>query len=848
MDPGAITPDELARQIAILKDRLSALDYERSGIAERLAALERACAPASHGPLTSLANGVTKESPSAAKVALFQSLFRGREDVYPRRWENATTGKAGYAPACRNEWVRGVCGKPQVKCGECPHQAFLPVTEEVLRWHLQGSTPGSARDFTAGVYPLLQDETCWFLVVDFDKASWIRDVAAFRETARSRGVPVAVERSRSGNGAHVWMFFAEPVPAADARRLGTLLVTATMDRCPDIGFDSYDRFFPSQDKMPAGGFGNLIALPLQNRPREQGNSLFVDDEFRPYDDQWAFLSSVRRMSLAEVTALVADAAAAGQILGVRLPVADEDAEPWTASPSGRKGEPPIEGELPAAVEVVLGNQVYIDRSHLPPALVTRLARLAAFQNPEFYAAQAMRLPTFGKPRVICCAELFSHHVALPRGCLDDVLRLLNGLGVTAQVRDEREAGRPLGTRFVGTLTPEQEAAAADLLQHETGVLAATTAFGKTVVAARMIAERNVNTLVLVHRRQLLDQWVARLQAFLDLPRGAIGVVHGSKRKPSGIVDVALMQSLVRKGTVADLVANYGHLVVDECHHLSAVGFEAIARAAKARYVLGLSATVTRKDGHHPIIFMQCGPVRHRVDARKQAAARPFAHQVVARRTAFRASRGNTDERPTIQDLYAQLIEDTERNELILGDIRAALAAGRSPVVLTERKTHLTLLADGVAPYAQHVVVLAGGMRAPQLRAALESLASIPDGEERVLVATGRYLGEGFDDARLDTLFLTLPISWRGTLAQYAGRLHRLHAAKREVIIYDYVDANEPMLAKMAAKRETGYRSLGYELLGAEASTLSPQGRHREIVQPLLTASMNGRGMDVPGTT
>ena len=489
-----------------------------------------------------------------------------------------------------------------------------------------------------GVYPMLPDETCWFLAADFDKKSWMQDVAAFRDTARAKGVPVAIERSRSGNGAHAWIFFTEPVAAADARRLGALLVTATMDRCPDIGFNSYDRFFPSQDTMPAGGFGNLIALPLQSRPRENGNSVFVDDDFRPYEDQWAYLSTIGRLSRGELMSIVAEAAATGQIIGVRLPSTEEDDEPWAAPPSRRSKEPPIEGVLPDSVEVVLGNQVYIDRSKLPPALVNRIARLAAFQNPEFYAAQAMRLPTFGKPRVISCAELFSKHVALPRGCLDDLLGLLGDTGIAAELRDERQQGRPIGTRFLGELTPEQAEAAAALLKHETGVLAATTAFGKTVVAAKMIAARDRNTLVLVHRRQLLEQWVARLQAFLDIPPNSVGVIHGGKKKPTGIIDIALMQSLVRRGVVSDLVADYGHVVVDECHHLSAVGFEAIARAAKARYVLGLSATVTRKDGHHPIIFMQCGPVRHRVDARKQAAARPFDHKVIFRRTEFRLAR------------------------------------------------------------------------------------------------------------------------------------------------------------------------------------------------------------------
>ena len=680
-------------------------------------------------------------------------------------------------------------------------------------------------DYTAGIYPMLPDETCWFLAADFDKKSWQQDVAAFRDTARAKGVPVAIERSRSGNGAHAWIFFSEPVSAAEARRLGSLLITATMERCPDIGFDSYDRFFPSQDTMPAGGFGNLIALPFQSRPREKGNSVFVDDDFRPYNDQWAYLSEIGRLSRNELLSLVAEAATAGQIFAVQLPSTEEDDEPWTALPSRRSKEPAIESVLPELVEVVLGNQVYIDRSDLPPVLVNRIARLAAFQNPEFYTAQAMRLSTFGKPRVISCAKLFSKHVALPRGCLDDLLRLLADVGVKAKLRDERQQARPLETRFLGELTAEQKKAVAALLKHETGVLSATTAFGKTVVAANMIAARGQNTLVLVHRRQILEQWVARLQTFLDIPANEIGVIYGGKKKPTGIIDIALMQSLVREGVVSDLVADYGHVVADECHHLSAVSFEAIAQQAKARFVLGLSATVTRKDGHHPIIFMQCGPVRHRVDARTQAAARPFEHMVIFRRTEFRIPRNQPDEKPPIQELYAKLTQDSPRNELIFDDILSALEAGRSPVVITERKDHLEMLAGRLSKFAKNVVVLRGGMSAQRTRAASETLGAISDGEERVLVATGRYLGEGFDDARLDTLFLTMPISWRGTLAQYAGRLHRLHAPKRDVVIYDYVDENEPMLAKMATKRELGYRSLGYRAV--RSAELDLKWRSRE---------------------
>ena len=718
------------------------------------------------------------------------------------------------------------CGKPQVKCGECPNQAFVPFGDDIIRSHLTGKTAGNAVDFTAGVYPLLADETCWFLAADFDKSSWKRDVAAFRDTARAKGVPVAIERSRSGNGAHAWVFFEEPVAAGEARRLGALLVTATMDRCPDIGFDSYDRFFPSQDTLPAGGFGNLIALPFQSRPRENGNSVFVDDDFRPHEDQWAYLSTIHRLSQSEMLLIVSEAAAAGQIFGVQLPPTDEDNEPWTALPSRRNKEPPIEGPLPKSVEVVLGNQIYIDRSQLPPGLVNRIARLAAFQNPEFYAAQAMRLPTFGKPRVISCAELFSKHVALPRGCLDGLMDLLDSVGVAAELRDERQQGQLLPARFLGELTSEQSEAAAALLKHETGVLAAATAFGKTVVAVKMIAARERSTLVLVHRRQLLDQWVARLQSFLDIPPGGLGIVHGGKNKPTGVIDVALMQSVVRRGVVSDLVADYGHVVVDECHHLSAVGFEAIARAAKAKYVLGLSATLTRKDGHHPIIFMQCGPVRYRVDARKQAASRPFEHKVIFRRTEFQLPRRRPDEQPAIQDLYAKLAQDPARNDLIFDDILSALEDGRSPVVITERKDHLDMLAGRLSKFAKNVVVLRGGMGARRSRATSAALEEISDTEERVLVATGRYLGEGFDDARLDTLFLTMPISWRGTLSQYAGRLHRRHASKRDVVIYDYVDENEPMLMKMATRREAGYRSLGYRPVRSAELTLDQPSREQ----------------------
>jgi superfamily II DNA or RNA helicase/very-short-patch-repair endonuclease len=759
-----------------------------------------------------ISGSVDQTSSPQEKITLFRSLFRGRDDVYPRRFESRKTGRSGYAPACANEWVRGVCEKPRIKCAECPNRRFLPVTDDVIRWHLSGCD-AEGQPFVAGIYPLLQDETCFFLAVDFDKADWREDAAAVFETCRHLNIPVALERSRSGRGAHAWFFFEEAIPAALARRLGSHVLTETMERRPDVGLDSYDRLFPNQDTMPHGGFGNLIALPLQRAARKQDNTVFLDSAFVPWADQWAFLASVRKMGRPQVEMIVEDAERRGRILGVRLPPQDDgETEPWTALPSRRR-EAPIVGDLPATLELVLGNQIYIPKQGLHPRLRNRLLRLAAFQNPEFYKAQAMRLSTYNKPRVVACAEDLPHHIGLPRGCLDDIRKTLSDLGIRMAIRDERRDGTRLEVKFQGELRDAQRIAAEAMLRHETGVLAATTAFGKTVVAAWLIAERRVNTLVLVHRRQLLDQWVERLSTFLDIPAKSIGRIGGGRSRPTGKIDVGIIQSLVRKGVVADCVAEYGHVIVDECHHLSAHSFERVARQAKARFVVGLSATVARKDGHHPIVFMQCGPVRHQVNARAQAASRPFEHFVLVQPTAFQPTRNpDPDKRVEFQTLYQELVDDQTRTRRICEDAVESVRNGRSPLILTERNEHLDRFEHDLASRVDHLVVLRAGMGKKQRQSVSEHLTAIPGHEGRIILATGKYIGEGFDDPRLDTLFLTLPVSWRGTVAQYAGRLHRLYDGKREVRIYDYADLNVPMLARMFDRRCRGYEAIGYTIL------------------------------------
>jgi superfamily II DNA or RNA helicase len=508
---------------------------------------------------------------------------------------------------------------------------------------------------------------------------------------------------------------------------------------------------------------------------------------------------------------VYEAMRTGSVIGVKISLADEDdeAEPWTLPPSRRRTPKPIEGPLPQRVEIVRSNLLYVEKKNLPPAMLNRLLRLAAFQNPEFYKAQAMRLSTFGKPRIISCGQDFPQYVALPRGCLAEVTALLADHKIDVDLRDERYAGTLIEAKFQGCLRSYQEEAVAGISEYDDGILCAPTAFGKTAVAAWLIAKRKVNTLVLVHRQQLLDQWHERLAMFLGLPANSVGQIGGGKSDRTGFIDVAVIQSLHRKDEVKDFVAEYGQVIVDECHHISAVTFEQVMKQVKARYVVGLTATPTRKDGHHPIIHMQCGPIRFNMSARKMTETTPFEHKVIPRYTDFQMPAEMTD--LTIHDVYAALINDSDRNAMIAADLGSALEAGRSPLLLTGRKEHLEFFAAAVEGFAKHSFVLKGGMGKKQRRATAEALAAVPETETRVIIATGSYIGEGFDDARLDTLFLAMPISWKGTLQQYVGRLHRLHEGKRVVQVYDYVDANVAMLARMYERRLRGYDAIGYTL-------------------------------------
>lgn len=744
---------------------------------------------------------VNNDSPLSGKIKLFRSLFRGREDVFARLWWSRKSRKIGYSPVCSHRWNPMLCGAPSTKCGDCPNRDFTPVSDGVIQYHLEGR-------HIIGIYPLLQNETCYLLAVDFDKQSWMEDAAAFLETCRRMAIPAVVERSRSGSGAHIWVFFSEAVPASTARKLGCYLLTETMSRRHQLGMDSYDRIFPNQDNLPKGGFGNLIALPLQKEPAEKGNTLFLDENLRPHQDQWAFLASIARLDPSALEEVVRPAVRSGQVMGVRISSTGEEEQPWATVATRGQQELPLAGPSPAKVRVVMGNLIYVEKEGLPSSLLNRINRLAAFQNPEFYKRQSIRLSTALTPRVICCAEEFPRHLGIPRGCLDQLQELLQTFGIKLDLVDERFQGTKIEAVFHGRLTSTQETATFELTRHDNGVLVAPSGSGKTVVGIYMIAARSTSTLVLVHRSPLLEQWRAQLASFLQVDPAKIGQIGGGRNKQSGLFDVAMFQSLIRKGQVEDFIAHYGHVIVDECHHLPAVTFEQVLRQVKACYVLGLTATPYRRDGQQPIILMQCGPIRHVISQEDRGDQGSLRHLLVCRETSF-VTPPQEDE-PSIHDIYAALVADEARNQLILDDLLRALEERRSPILLTERREHLEFFAKRLAGSVSNVVVLRGGMGSRQRREVAEQISGIPDSENRVLLATGRYIGEGFDDARLDTLFLAMPVSWKGTLVQYAGRLHRLHSGKAEVRIYDYVDRGSATLLRMFQKRMRGYRAMGYE--------------------------------------
>ncbi len=720
----------------------------------------------------------THSSPEA-KVALFRNLFGGRNDVYAQRWENAKTGKSGWSPAVRGGWGAARRRNPE----------YLPFSDEVISAQLAGR-------ISAGLYPLLSGDTCRLLAADFDGRSWILDALAYLDTCRAVGVPAALERSRSGNGGHVWSFFTQPVEAAAARRLGARLLREAMAVRAELDLASYDRLFPAQDFVPKGSFGNLIALPLQGECRQRRNTVFLDPStLEPWKDQWEFLSSVSRLDAEAVDA-------AGEAL-----------RPVDVGPAARRLRQPathVDRPAPSRVCAVLGTAISVEHIGLPPALLASLKHVASLHNPAFYERERLRLSTWRVPRLVRCYQEDLEHLHLPRGLRNQVQAIVAEAGSQLVVTDGRPEPMQVSLRFQGVLNTQQQQAVDNLAAHELGVLVAPPGEGKTVMACALIAHHGVPALVLADRKPLLEQWRARLESLLGLNGSQIGQLGAGRTRRSGIVDLASIQTLVRRSDEENeaLFSGYGLVVVDECHHVPAQTVDRCLRTAPTRRWLGLTATPYRRQGLEEIIQMQCGPVRHNISIKQSASSASLRRELVVHET---LADPLAEPDAHIQVLLRALAEDEERTASICDDVAGAIQRGRNCLVLTQRISHLEQICGGLRGRKLDPLVLRGGMGRKAQALVADQLAMRSGVYPLLLVATGSFIGEGFDCPRLDTVFFTFPFAWKGSVVQYAGRVLRSVDGKQDVEVHDYVDVLVPVIRQMHDKRLSGYSLLGFSV-------------------------------------
>ncbi len=781
---------------------------------------------------------VNRNNTPQEKINLYTSLFVGRQDVFALRWYNAKSNKSGYSPVCENKWKIGKCDMKKYSCADCPFKFHVPLSDHYIFNHLAGKD-SSCRD-VVGLYPLMEGDVCRFLAFDFDSHTgssdtWKKDAAAVCKTCAAFSIPVSVEISRSGKGAHLWIFFSENISAKRARNLGILILQAAMNERHSLPFESFDRMFPNQDSIPKGGYGNLIALPLQGQAVKNKYSVFVDEDFIPFNDQWAYLSSVKKLSAKdletcciEITKVVHGFLPNGcDDSGINK--TDDIAKDGTAykifgilsnNPSNQNKQPNnpasknvqlTQKDFSSAVHITLSNQIKITKTGISERALGIFRRTAVFLNPEYFRNLKMRLPLYNIPRYIDCSGETENALLLPRGNIDQIQKLLNDCNVPYEITDAREAGMCIEVAFTAELYAEQKAALQAMLESDIGILSAGTGFGKTVTAAALIAERKTNTIILVQTHTLLEQWKKAIKRFLNYEAGTIAA---GKDMSTGIIDIAIVKSLTEKNSdaVKPRRHTYGMLIVDECHHVSAFGTENLVKSFRSKYVYGLTATPVRRDGRQKIIFMQCGQILYATTTKQMNRVQNFEHYFIPRFTNFHIAAENADNsKQSIQNYYSEMIKANPRNLLIVSDVQTAVKAGRTPLVLSDRIEHLKLLKENLKDAAANVIVITGKGTQKQKKEQLEILNKVPASESLIVLATGKYAGEGFDNPRLDTLMLAMPFSWKGTLAQYCGRLHRNFVGKDEVLIFDYVDFRLPVFDRMYRNRLKGYKQLGYTI-------------------------------------
>ena len=769
-----------------------------------------------------------------AKV--FFSMFWGRTDVYSKRTIKKSTGEVNYYTQCYNFWKNGcprITGS-KIKCQDCQRQAYRESKKEQIIDHLRGNSE-DATD-VIGVFPLLPDDTCRFIVFDFDNHEkdaekndfantddlWKEEVDSLRRICDINGIDALVERSRSGRGAHLWIFFQKPIEAELARKFGNALLNKGAESVNLKSFRFYDRMLPMQNHLPAGGLGNLIALPLQGQALKEGNSAFIDECWNAYPDQWEALLSKKKLSkefvedkIKEWTEENSYTIADGKDL-----FENDNEKPWDKTKHFHKED--VEGIL----QITLSNGVYVSKANLQPMIQNQIRRMAAFLNPVYFKNQAMGLSNFENYRYIYLGSDEGGFIKVPRGILENIIEECEKAGIEYEIEDKRSKGHPIHVEFIGKLKESQIPAVEKFLQYDNGILNAATAFGKTVVCCDVIAQRQVSTLILIQSSALLEQWKEALEKFLhideELPeyetpagrkkrrKSVVGKLQGAHDSTTGIIDIAMVGSVCKNGEYHRRLKEYGLILVDECHHAASDTIVDILQEAKAKYVYGVTATPFRGDGLEKMNYMLLGSIRYKYTSKDRAKEQGIEHLVYPRFTRAVAPRFSQDKMHP-NEAYEIIRNNEDRDELIIRDVKQCVNDGRTPVVLSKYVDHSQRLYQHLINYADKVFLLSGSNSKKEHKEILKQMNQVAPGESMILVATGKLIGEGFDYPRLDTLIMATPVAWKGVVEQYAGRLNRDYDGKKSVIIYDYVDSHISMFDRMYHKRLKAYKQIGYDI-------------------------------------
>ena len=808
--------------------------------------------------------GVIKpETIDREKALKFARLFLGRKDVYAKRWqsEKGDVIKTGYSPVCRYSGDYRVCprfGKQKRPAGfSCPQCEYYTPVElgiaAVIR-HLQGNAENGSD--VIGVYPIKpENQSCNFLCFDFDhhgKESgpdganedmiWKEEVDAIRCVCKEVGIPVLVERSRSGRGAHVWIFFTDWIPAAMARRFGFALIEKGAEMVDMRSFQYFDRMIPAQDKIKPEGLGNLIALPLQGKALKELNSVFVDEDWEPYYDQWAqidyFSDPSHKLSLEQInqyldTWNVVDVTSLSKAVNDITGFEYDGVKPWERDSCFRSSD------VTGPMNIVLSNMIYIEKNALTAYLRNQIYQLASVWNADYFAKKRRGDSANGIPYKFCyaVADRNDEYTGIPRGLLDSLLEKCSKAGIFYNIKDERCTGKHINVTFHGELTASQKNGVEKVLQHETGVLHAVTGWGKTVAGCGIIAALQTNTLILVPSTDLIDQWKKAIQTFLiireNLPtyktakkgtlktrKELVGLVQGVKNTAGYLIDIALAGSLYKKGEISEDIREYGLVLVDECHHSAGRIFSSVLNELRAKYVYGFTATPARSDGLWKVCEMNLGPIRFSYTEKERNAEQNIRKMLIPRFTRFVYPYGNRQMQ--YNEIVDSLISNEERNRMIEDDVRECIGKRRACLILTKRVEHAKLLFDQLQDTASQTFLMTGASSKEQMEETVQRISQADPEKTMLIVATGQLVGEGFDCPRLDTLFLVCPMKWKGNVEQYVGRIGRNYPGKNVVTVYDYVDWNIPMFEKMYRERHKTYKRLGYQLKngGKESADVS----------------------------